>query len=558
MRAKHLSYVSAGGKGLLGKTVGAMLRETAHKHPKVDAIVNVAEKTRWSYKELLERSEAMAEGLVALGLPKQTRVGIFAPNCKDWTLTQCAAAMADLILVNVNPASQETELEYSLNKVQVDTLIMPSHNRHDNYIGMIEKLAPEIQDSKIGELNSARLPHLRRVILTDNKHHKGMMRLEELMNLKSDEYITRTQNINFEDPYNIQFTSGTTGKPKAATLSHHNAINNGFYCGEILKYTHHDRVCIPVPVYHCLGMIAGNLACISHGSTMIYPDAGFNPVATMDTVENEKCTSIYGVPTMYIAYLREQQRKKRNIDSLRTGVVAGSVCTPELMKKMVDQLHLPHVTNCYGMTETSPVSFQLHPEADFEKRISTVGVVHPHGEAKIIDRNGQTVERGEIGELCTRGYFVMKYYWGDQKATNEAIDADGWMHTGDLSSMDEDGYVKIVGRSKDLIIWGGENIYPAEVENFLQTHPDIEDVAVFGIPDERFGEQVCAWIKMKPDKAPVTHETLAQFCRGKIAKYKVPKIIKVVDSFPLTISGKIMKYVMKLDQQKELELKHKE
>jgi len=373
---------------------------------------------------LLDRSETIAEAFVALGLPRQSRVGIFAPNCKDWTLTMCAAALADLILVNVNPSSQVTELEYALNKVQVDTLIMPSHFKHNNYIGMVEALAPEIHDSKIGELNSAKLPHLRRVILTDNKHHKGMMNFDELYNLKSDEYLTRTQSINFEDPCSIQFTSGTTGKPKAATLSHHNVLNNGYYVGDTLKYTHHDKVCISVPLYHCVGMILGNIACISHGSTMVYPDAGFNAVASMDAVENEKITSIYGVPTMFIAYLKEQERKKRHIESLRTGIVAGAVCTAELMKRMVDQLHLPNITNCYGMTETSPVSFQLRPNSDFEKRISTVGEVHPHGEAKIIDHNGQIVERGEVGEICTRGYFVMKYYWEDQKATNEAIDAD--------------------------------------------------------------------------------------------------------------------------------------
>lgn len=467
---------------------------------------------------------------------------------------QFGAALADLILVNINPASQLTELEYALNKVEVNTLIMSPSHQGTSYIDLVENLAPEIHESKIGDLKSAKLPHLKNVILIGEKKHKGMMNLDELYNLKSSEYHHRTQNISFEAPTNIQFTSGTTGKPKAVTLSHHSLVNNGFYIGDTLHYTHHDRVCIPVPLYHCFGMVIGNMACVTHGSTMVYPSASFVAGKAMDAVEHEKCTSLYGVPTMFVAYLREHDKRPRNVQSLRTGVVAGSVCTPKLMKRILDNLNLHNITNGYGMTETSPISFQLKMNADFEKRISTVGEVHPHVEAKIIDKEGNIAERGEIGELCTRGYMVMKYYWGDPKATREAVDSDGWMHTGDLACMDEHGFVKIVGRSKDMIIRGGENVYPAEVENFLQQHPDIEDVSVFGVPDETYGEQVAAWIKMKTDKKPLDYEDVALFCEGKFAKYKVPKIIKIIDAFPLTTSGKVMKYVMRLEHEKEREL----
>ena len=547
MRIKHLSYSSGAGKGLLGMTIGDMLRTTAHKYPKSDALISVHENTRWSYSELLNRSEQIAKGFVALGLPKQSRVGIYAPNCKEWLLTQLGASLADLILVNINPAYQVIELSHALNKVQVSALVMTPSFKSSNYIDLLSQIDPDLSSQKSTTLNLSKLPHLKHVVLIGDQKQTGMLNFEDLYKLNSEDYQERTKNVNFEDPTNIQFTSGTTGSPKAATLSHFNILNNGFYLGDTLKYTHHDRVAIPVPLYHCFGMVMGNLACLSHGSAMVYSDFSFNPAATMDTVESEKITSLYGVPTMFVAYIREQEKHKRKVSSLRTGVVAGSVCNSELMKKIVDVLNINNMTNAYGMTETSPISFQLKLNADFEKRISTVGEVHPHVECKIINAKGEIVERGEIGEVCTRGYSVMKGYWEDEKATKKAITKEGWMLTEDQGIMDENGFLRIVGRTKDVIIRGGENIYPSEVETFLSSHKDIEEVHVFGIPDEFLGETVAAWIRMKAGTSPISICDLEAFCKGKIAYFKVPKTIRIVESFPTTVTGKIMKYKMRAE-----------
>jgi len=543
MRIKHLAYVSGGGKGLFGLTIGDALRESAKKWPKSDALVSCHEKVTYSYKELLERSEQIAEGLVGLGLPKQARIGILAPNCKEWTVTQLAASLADLVLVNINPAYQTTELEYALKKVGVSALVMTPGFKSSNYIESINQIAPEVFEAK----TSQRLPELKHLILIGKEKHKGTMKFDDLYGISCHEYLHRGLEVSFEDPTNIQFTSGTTGTPKAATLTHHNILNNGYYIGQTLKYSHNDRVCIPVPLYHCFGMVLGNLACITHGAAMVYPDYSFSPVSTMDSVEKEKCTALYGVPTMFIGCLRENDKRRRQVMSLRTGIVAGSVCTPELMKRIIDDLHISEMTNAYGMTETSPVSFQSHLKDNFDKKISTVGQIHPHCEAKIINKEGRIVDKGEPGELCTRGYIVMKGYWDDPQATKKVIDQEGWMHTGDLASMDEEGYVRIIGRNKDMIIRGGENIYPAEVENFYMGHPDIEDIQVIGVPDKDFGEQVCAWVKMKPGKAPLTLEGLEFFGKGKIAHYKIPKLIKVVDEFPMTVTGKIKKFLMRAE-----------
>ena len=551
MRIKHLSYSSGGGKGLLGITVGDLLRTAAHKWGKSDAMISIHEQTKWSYHELLQRSEQIAKGMLSLGLPKHARVGIYAPNCKEWLLTQMAASLADLILVNINPAYQVIELEHALNKVQVSALIMAPSFKSSNYIELLTKIDPEFSNQESTTLNLKKLPHLKHVVLIGDKRYKGMMNFDEFYHLNNDEYETRTKNVHFEDATNIQFTSGTTGSPKAATLTHHNIVNNGYLIGDILKYTHHDRVAIPVPLYHCFGMVMGNLSCINFGSAMVYTDYSFNPVATMDAVEHEKITSLYGVPTMFVAYIREQEKHKRKTSSLRTGIVAGAVCNSELMKKIVDVLGINQMSNCYGMTETSPISFQLKLNADFERRISTVGEVHPHVECKVIDAEGNIVERGEIGEVCTKGYLVMKGYWEDEKATRKAISKDGWMNTEDQGIMDEHGFLKIVGRTKDLIIRGGENIYPSEVEAFLSTHHSIEEIHVFGVPDDVLGEQVGAWIKMKAGTTPVTQKDLEAFCKGNIAHYKVPKIVRIVDSFPTTVTGKIMKYKMRAEHMPE-------
>lgn len=553
MRLKHLSYASGAGKGLLGLTIGDLLRTAAHKWGKSDAMVSVHEKTRWSYSELLEKSEKISEGLVALGLAKHSRVGIYAPNCKEWLLTQMAASMADLILVNINPAYQLIELEHALNKVQVEALIMTPGFKSSNYIELLSQIDPDLYTQQSTTLKLKKLPFLKHVVLIGEKKHKGMMNFDELYQMNSEEYHERTSNVKFEDPTNIQFTSGTTGRPKAATLSHYNIVNNGYYIGDILKYTQHDRVSIPVPLYHCFGMVIGNLACIAHGSAMIYSDYSFNPISTMDSIESEKVTSLYGVPTMFVSYIREQEKHRRNLHTLRTGVIAGAICNSELMKKIVDVLGIQNMTNCYGMTETSPVSFQLRLNSSFEKQISTVGEVHPHVECKLINEKGEIVERGEIGEICTRGYLVMKGYWEDEKANKKSITKDGWMLTEDQGIMDESGGLKIVGRTKDMIIRGGENVYPSEVESFLSTHPRIEEIHVFGIPDEKLGEKVATWAKMKPDAAPLTQHEMEEFCKGKIAHFKVPKVLKIVDSFPTTVTGKIMKIRMRAEYIKDNE-----
>lgn len=548
MRLKHLSYVAGSGKGLIGQTIGDALRETAKKHPRELAAVFYAEKVRWSYAELLQRCEQIAESFVAMGMSKGSRIGIYAPNCKEWVLTQFAASMADLILVNINPAYQTRDLQYALNKVECESLVLFPKFKSSNYVDIITTICPEISRCKFSQLKSEALPHLKNLILIGEEQVSGMLRFDELYNLSAkDEYISRTRNVNFEDPTNIQFTSGTTGLPKGATLSHHNILNNGFYIGDTLKYTSKDKVCIQVPLYHCFGMVLGNLACITHGSTMVFPDFGFNPAATMDVIDKEKCTSLYGVPTMLQANINEQQRRKRDVSSLRTGIVAGSLCTPELMRRVVDDLNIQEMSNCYGMTETSPVSFQSALHEDFDKRINTVGQVHPHVEAKLINDQGCTVERGEVGEICIRGYLVMKGYWNDQNATRKSIDEKGWMHTGDLGVMDEHGYLRIVGRIKDLIIRGGENVYPSEIEKFLIEHPDIEDVHVIGIPNEFYGEEICAWIKMKPDRKSLSVQDVHNYSHGKIAHYKIPRVVKIVDSYPTTITGKIMKYVMRAE-----------
>lgn len=546
-----LSFIAGSKNPLLNITIGEALRSAAVKWGTKTACVFAHENERWTYSELLQRSEELAAGLVNLGLPRKARVGIYAPNCKEWVLTQFAAALADLILVNVNPAYQVNELEYAMNSVQLQAIVTAPSFKSSDYMKILQHICPELDSCPRGNLHSATVPSLRHVVRLGTDLTPGMLNFKDLLNQTSEELKTRTTSIDPMSATNIQFTSGTTGRPKGATLTHHNILNNGNSVGALLNYSTEDKICIQVPLYHCFGMVMGNLACLSHGCTMVFPDYGFDPVKSIETIERERCTAVYGVPTMYLALLREQENLNKDVSSLRAGIVAGSLCNPELMSRIDKHLKIKDMTNCYGMTETSPVSFQLRIGSSQVKKVTTVGTVHPNGECKLVDSNGNVVPRGDVGEICTRGYFVMQGYWDNPKATSEAIDNEGWMHTGDLGVMDDEGYLTIVGRSKDMIIRGGENIYPSEIEVFLMSHPDIEDVQVFGVPHQYFGEEVCVWVRMLPNKPPLTREALREYCQGKIAHYKIPTKVKAVDAFPLTITGKVMKFVMKAQQQAE-------
>src|SRR5690242_880277 len=520
-RAMELSYAhGATDVPLLGETIGANLERTAARVPGSEALVSRHQGLRYTYAELNERVDALARGLVGLGLAPGDRVGIWSPNCVEWVLLQFATAKAGVILVNINPAYRTSELEYALKQSGCRLLVSARSFKTSDYAAMIDEVAP---------------PGLRTIFL-------GSPEWDELA---AGADAALPAGLQFDDPINIQYTSGTTGFPKGATLSHHNILNNGFFIGEYCRYTGADRVCIPVPFYHCFGMVLGNLACTTHGACMVIPNDAFEPLSVLETVEAERCTSLYGVPTMFIAELEHPDFGKFDYGSLRTGIMAGSPCPVEVMRKVIDRMHMSEVTICYGMTETSPVSTQTGAEDSVERRVSTVGRVHPHVEVKIADPvTGQIVPRGEPGELLTRGYSVMLGYWDDPERTSEAIDPARWMHTGDLATMDAEGYVNIVGRSKDMIIRGGENVYPREIEEFLYTHPDVADVAVIGVPDEKYGEEIMAWVQLR-EGASLTGDELREFCRGRIAHFKVPRYVELVDEFPMTITGKVQKYKMR-------------
>jgi fatty-acyl-CoA synthase len=480
---------------------------------------------RWTYAELAARVQQVARALVASGLEPGDRIGIWAPNCSEWVLVQYATAKAGVILVNVNPAYRTAELEYVLNRSGCRLLIAAREFKGADYLGMVDEVAPQC-------------PELERTVFL------GSGDWAELLAAGEGE-ITLPTGLQFDDPINIQYTSGTTGFPKGATLTHHNILNNGFFIGEACRYTPEDRVCIPVPFYHCFGMVLGNLACTSHGACMVIPAPSFEARATLEAVQDERCTSLYGVPTMFIAELDLPEFGDFDLTSLRTGIMAGSPCPVEVMRKVIDRMHMAEVTICYGMTETSPVSTQTSADDDIDHRTRTVGRVHPHVEIKIVDPStGASVERGATGELCTRGYSVMLGYWNDPEQTAQAIDAAGWMHTGDLATIDPDGYVNIVGRSKDLIIRGGENIYPREVEEFLYTHPGIIDVQVVGVPDARYGEEIAAFVIARAP-GTIDHEAVREFCHTRIAHYKIPRYVIPVDEFPMTITGKIQKFKLR-------------
>jgi fatty-acyl-CoA synthase len=550
------SYVhGADIRPLLGETIGACFTRTVATRGNRPGLIVRQQDVRWTYRELGDRVNAFAAGLLALGIEPGERVAIWAPNCAEWVIAQFATAKAGIILVNINPAYRLSELEYALNKVGCRALITATAFKSSDYIGMVNTLAPELAASSPGRLNAARLPDLRTVIQIGGPKAPGVYGFDHVLHMGTAAERAKlselARTLQFDDAVNIQFTSGTTGAPKGATLTHHNILNNGYFLGEAMRFTEQDRVCIPVPLYHCFGMVIGNLACITHGAAMVFPGEGFDPLATLQTVAEERCTALYGVPTMFIAELEHPEFSSFDLSSLRTGMMAGAPCPIEVMRRCIDTMHLTEITIGYGMTETSPVSFQTTTDDPLERRVSTVGRVHPHLEVKIVDADGRIVPRGERGELCTRGYSVMLGYWNDEERTRQAIDAAGWMHTGDLGVIDAEGYCNIVGRIKDVVIRGGENVYPREVEEFLYRHPKIEDVQIFGVPDPKYGEELCAWIKLRAG-TELTEDEVRDFCRNQIAHYKIPRHIRFVEEFPMTVTGKMQKFIMRAKMQQEL------
>jgi fatty-acyl-CoA synthase len=524
----HPSYASGtSAVPLLGDTIPANLLRTAARHPEREALVEVATGRRWTYAELVADVDAVARGLVAHGVTKGDRVGIWAPNVAEWVLVQYATARIGAVLVNVNPAYRTHELAYVLRQAGVSVLVSAESFKTSDYRAMVADVGGEC-------------PALREVLFL------GTQDWSALLADGSGDLDQLTAALSPDEPINIQYTSGTTGFPKGATLSHHNILNNGYFVGELCGYTESDRVCIPVPFYHCFGMVMGNLGATSHGACMVIPAPGFDPAATLAAVQQERCTSLYGVPTMFIAELALDDFATYDLSSLRTGIMAGSPCPVEVMKRVVADMGMTEVTICYGMTETSPVSTQTRASDDLSRRVSTVGTVHPHVEVKVVDpATGLTVPCGTPGELCTRGYSVMLGYWDEPSTTAEAIDAARWMHTGDLATMDDEGYLRIVGRIKDMVIRGGENVYPREVEEFLHTHPDIVDAQVIGVPDARYGEELMAWVILRPGAPELTAGSLREFCTGTLAHYKIPRYVHVVDEFPMTVTGKVRKVEMR-------------
>jgi len=554
-----LSYVhGASSEPLIGATIGRCFDDACARYAGRQALVVRHQDVRLSYAELRDRVDRLACGLIRLGLKRGDRVGIWSQNNLEWVLTQFATAKAGLVMVNINPAYRRSELEYALNKVGCRALILAAAFKASNYLEMIGDLAPELASQASGPLRAARVPALEYVVRLGVAETPGMLNFDSLLTRPANEELDALAalgaDLQFDDAINIQFTSGTTGVPKGATLSHHNIVNNGHFVGAAMRLSAADRLCIPVPLYHCFGMVLGNMACVTHGASMVYPAEGFDPLLTLETVAAERCTGLHGVPTMFIAELDHPRFTEFDLSSLRTGIMAGSPCPVEVMKRVVNQMNMQQVTIAYGMTETSPVSFQSSTEDPIDRRVSTVGRIHPHVEVKVVDPNGRVVPRGEPGELLTRGYSVMLGYWDDPQRTAEAIDAAGWMHTGDMATIDGEGYCNIVGRIKDMIIRGGENIYPREVEEFLFRHPKVQDVQVVGIPDEKYGEELCAWIILREGQK-ASEEDVRAFCDGQIAHYKVPRYIRFVDEFPMTVTGKIQKFLIRQKMKEELGLR---
>lgn len=556
--SKEESYVSGETNiPLLDKTIGQALTEAAQSYAERTALVVRHQSIRWSYQELNEKANDLAAGLLAMGFRQGDRIGVWAPNCAEWIVAQYATAKAGIIQVNINPAYRTHELEYVLNKVSCKGLITAAQFKSSDYIDMLYQLAPELKTAEPGQLESEKLPHLKSLIRLGEEKSEGFFNYSEISTMANQDYRDQLEQIaqalNPHDPINIQFTSGTTGSPKGATLTHRNILNNGYFTGRAMKFTEQDILCIPVPLYHCFGMVMGSLNCVVHGACMVFANDGFDPETTLSAIQEEKCTALFGVPTMFIAELDYEDFNKFDMSSLRTGCMAGASCPIEVMKKVFSDMNMSEVTIAYGMTETSPVSFQSSTDDPIDRRVSTVGRVHPHVEVKIVDEEGDTVARGEKGEFCTRGYSVMKGYWGDDERTAEAIDEEGWMHTGDLAILDDEGYCNIVGRVKDMVIRGGENVYPREIEEFLYAHEKIQDVAVFGVPDEKYGEEICAWIALKAGEQS-SEEEMKAFCKGQIAHYKVPRYVRFVEEFPMTVTGKLQKFIMREKMMEELDL----
>jgi fatty-acyl-CoA synthase len=541
---------------LIGATIGDFLETIAARYGANDALVVPHQGVRWTYTEFNARVTQLAAGLARLGLLPGDRVGIWSPNCAEWVLTQFATARAGLIMVNINPAYRRSELEFALDKVGCSALILAPSFKSSDYLAILNDVVPELRSARPGKLASARLPALRHVIRLGVEHTPGMWNFAAVIEQADDDDVAqlavRARTLQFDDPVNIQFTSGTTGAPKGATLTHHNILNNGFFIGEAMRLTGRDRLCIPVPLYHCFGMVLGNLACVTHGAAMVYPGEGFDPVAVLRTVQDERCTGLHGVPTMFIAILDHPDFRQYDLSTLRTGIMAGSPCPAEIMSQVIDNMHMAEVTIAYGMTETSPVSFQSATDDPVALRVATIGRVHPHLEVKIVDGNGNIVPRGEKGELLTRGYSVMLGYWDDAPKTAEVIDAARWMHTGDLATIDAAGFATIVGRAKDMVIRGGENIYPREVEEFLYKHPKVLDVQCVGVPDKKYGEELCACIVLRPGEQ-ATDADIRAFCTGQIAHYKIPRYIRFVAQFPMTVTGKVQKYLLREQVARELD-----
>ena len=547
--SKPISYVcGTGDQPLIYQTIGDAFDQAVEQWADKEAIVVRHQGIRWSYRQLGDAVDAFAAGLLALDLQPGDRIGIWSPNNIEWVIAQFATAKAGLILVNINPAYRKGELSYTLKKVACKTLILASSFKSSDYVAMLRDIAPAIDSSNSGQLDLPELPSLRSLIVISEEAVNGMFRFADITGMApadaASRLAARAKSAQPDDAINIQFTSGTTGLPKGATLTHFNVLNNGYFVGQAMNFSDRDRLCIPVPLYHCFGMVLAVLASMLHGATMVFPSEAFEPLAVLEAVSEEKCTALHGVPTMFIAELDHPEFNRFDLGTLRTGIMAGAPCPIEVMRKVVSNMNMKEVTIAYGMTETSPVSFQSAIDDPLEKRVSTVGRVHPHVQVKVIDTQGAVVPRGASGELCTRGYSVMLGYWDDEEQTAETVDTAGWMHTGDLAVIDDEGYCDIVGRVKDMIIRGGENIYPREIEEYLFQHPKIQEAAVFGVPDEKFGEAVAAWIRLREGES-VDADAIRDYCDEQIAYYKVPKHIRIVDEFPMTVTGKIQKYKMR-------------
>jgi fatty-acyl-CoA synthase len=543
---------------LLGMTMGEMIDHTVARYPDTEAIVSVHENIRWTYRKFLERINLVARGLMGMGVEKGDRVGIWAMNHADWVVIQFATAKIGAIMVNINPAYRTYELEYVLKQSEIQTLILQGRFKTSDYVGMFYEACPEAWEQKPGHISSEKFPFLKNVIFMGAIPYNGMFTWDELMEkadeITMDEVADRGENLTFDDPINIQYTSGTTGFPKGVVLTHHGVLNNGYIIGEGMGFSEKDRLCIPVPFYHCFGMVLSNMACATHGSTMVLPAPTFDAEEVLKTVEKERCTALHGVPTMFIAELTHPNFSKYNLSSLRTGIMAGSPCPIEVMKQVNTQMHMSDIVIVYGQTETSPGVTMTTTKDPVERRVTTIGRAFPHTELKIIDpKTGKIVPMGEIGEICARGYCVMKCYYNNPSATHATLDKDRWNHTGDLATMDEEGYFKIVGRLKDMVIRGGENIYPREIEEFLHHNEKIADVYVVGVPDVKYGEELCAWVKMKPGQT-MTDQEVKDFCKGKIAHFKIPRYVLFVDDFPMSVTGKIQKFVMRDESIKQLGL----